>query len=133
MTETFDSRTLTVRIGRAQPEVYDFVATPENVPRWATGLGRSLTKVNDEWIVEAPEGRVRVRFTERNAFGVADHHVVVPPGREVYVPIRVVANGTGSEVIVTVFRLPGTDEQAFARDISWVERDLRALKALLEG
>lgn len=133
MADTFESRTITVRIARARQEVYDFASVPENFPRWASGLARSLKKVNGEWIAQAPEGPVRVRFTERNDFGVLDHHVAIRPGVDVYVPMRVIANGTGSEVILTVFRLPGATDETFARDVEWVERDLRALKALLEG
>jgi len=47
--------------------------------------------------------------------------------------MRVIANGTGSEVIFTLFRLPEMTAEDFARDAEWVERDLRALKALLES
>jgi Polyketide cyclase / dehydrase and lipid transport len=133
MTTTFDSRTVTVRIARPRDEVYAFASVPENFPRWASGLARSLRKVNDEWIAEAPEGQVKVHFTGRNDFGVLDQHVTIRPGVEVYVPMRVIANGAGSEVIFTVFRLPDMTAETFARDVEWVERDLRALKALLEG
>ena len=133
MADTFESRTLTVRIARPRRDVYDFLAAPENFPRWASGLGRSLKKADGEWIADSPEGPVRVRFTERNEFGILDHHVAVRPGLDVYIPMRVIANGTGSEVLFTLFRLPGMTDEAFARDAEWVERDLRALKALLEG
>ena len=47
--------------------------------------------------------------------------------------MRAIANGTGSEVIFTLFRLPDTTADAFARDAEWVERDVLALKAPLEG
>ena len=133
MANTFESRTITVRIARPRHEVYEFTSLPENFPRWASGLAKSLKKVNGEWIAEAPEGQVKVRFTERNDFGVLDHHVAIRPGVEVYIPMRVIANGTGSEVLFTLFRLPDMTDETFARDAEWVERDLRALKALLEG
>jgi hypothetical protein len=133
MTNTFESKTITVRIARAQAEVYDFTSGPENFPRWGSGLAKSLKKVNTEWIAEAPEGQVKVRFTERNNFGILDHYVAIRPGVDVYIPMRVIANGTGSEVIFTLFRLPDMTDETFARDVEWVERDLRALKALLEG
>jgi hypothetical protein len=47
-------------------------------------------------------------------------------------PMRVVSNGEGSEVLITVFRQPGTSEEKFGEDTVWVRRDLEALKALLE-
>src|SRR5439155_22057939 len=80
-----------------------------------------------------PEGRVKVRFTEPNDFGILDHYTAPRPGVEIYIPRRVIANGAGSEVLFTLFRLPDTTDETFARDAEWVERDLRALKALLEG
>ncbi len=130
---TLESRTVSVRITRPWQEVYDFAATPENVPRWASGLARSLREADGEWLAETAEGPVRVRFTARNRFGVLDHHVRVRPDLDVYVPMRVIANGAGSEVQCTVFRLPGTSDEAFARDVAWVERDLQTLRSLLEG
>ena len=133
MASTFESRTVTVRIARPQPDVYDFTSAPENFPRWASGLARSLKKVEGEWIADTSEGPVKVRFTERNDFGILDHHVAVRPGVDIYIPMRVIANGTGSEVSLTLFRLPDMTDEAFARDAEWGERDLRALKALLEG
>src|SRR2546426_12330122 len=71
MADTFESRTITVRIARPRRNVYDFTAVPENFPRWASGLGRSL-KSDGEWIADTPAGRVRVRFTASNDFGVLD-------------------------------------------------------------
>ena len=35
--------------------------------------------------------------------------------------------------MLTLFRLPDMTDETFARDAEWVEQDLRALKALLEG
>jgi hypothetical protein len=67
-------------------------------------------------VADTPEGPVKIRFTERNDFGILDHHVVVRPGVDIYIPMRVIANGTGSEVIFTLFRLPDmTDEACVGR------------------
>jgi hypothetical protein len=73
-----------------------------------------------------------VRFVERNKYGVLDHYVSIRSRAEVYVPMRVFPNGEGAEVLLTVFRQPGTSEQKFAEDTQWVRRDLEALKDLLE-
>jgi len=133
MAEILEARIISVSIDRPWREVYDFAADPRNMPRWATGLGRSLERVEGEWVAQGPEGPVRVRFVERNGFGVLDHHVVLAPGVEVYVPLRVVANGGGAEIMLTLFRQPGMTAERFAADADWVRRDLAGLKALLEG
>lgn len=133
MTTTFESRNISVRIGRPVEVVYDFASNPENLPKWASGLGKSITKITGGWRVETPQGPLKIRFTERNNFGVLDHYVMPESGPEIYCPMRVVANGAGSEIIFTLFRLPGMPEEKFAADADWVRRDLNRLKTLLEA
>src|SRR5215510_2628041 len=116
MTATFESRTLSVRINRAPQDVYDFAAVPTNFPKWASGLGKSIERVNDEWLAETPQGPLKVRFTERNSFGVLDHYVIPELSEKVYIPMRVIANGTGNELIFTLFRLSDMSEEKFAED-----------------
>ena len=128
-----ESRTLGVSIGCPLRKAYEFLSAPENFPKWATGLCTSILKTGDEWLAETPERSMTVRFTERNAFGVVDHFIYPAPGAEIYVPMRVIANGTGSEVIFTLFRLPEMSDAKFVEDAAWVARDLRALKELLEA
>jgi hypothetical protein len=127
------SRNLSISINRNANDVYDFVSVPENFRLWASGLGNSLKKVNGEWIAETQQGPVRIRFSERNGFGILDHWVSPEPGLEIYVPMRVIPNGNGSELVFTLFRLPGMSDQKFAADAEWVMRDLAALKNLLEA
>ena len=126
-------RHISVAISRPVKEVYAFLAQPENMPRWASGLGRSLRHVEGtEWLVESPAGPMRVRFSERNPFGVLDHTVVPAHGEAMHNPMRVLANGDGSEVVFSLFQRPGMSDAEFARDADWVLRDLLALKAHLE-
>lgn len=126
-------RHLSVGIARDWRSAYDFASVPENMPRWATGLGSAPRRVGDEWEFDGPDGPVRVRFTPRNEFGVLDHYVTVRPGVEVYVPMRVIANGAGCEVVFTLIRLPGMTDEKFEADAAWVGRDLAGLKELMEG
>ena len=42
---------------------------------------------------------MKVRFAEKNTFGVLDNYVSPTPEIEVYVPMRVLPNGSGSEVV----------------------------------
>jgi hypothetical protein len=54
-------------------------------------------------------------------------------GLQVYIPMRVVQNGSGSELIFTLFRLPDMSDAQFDADAEWVMRDLISLKNLLEA
>jgi hypothetical protein len=103
-------------IERDALEVYNFVLDARNLPKWASGI----------------EAGAKVRFVERNKYGVLDHYVSIRSRPEVYVPMRVFPNGEGAEVLLTIFRQSGMNDQKFAEDTQWVRRDLEALKELLE-
>jgi hypothetical protein len=133
MANIHSSRNLSIFIDRNAKDVYNFVCVPENFSRWASGLGKSLKKIDGQWIAETPEGPVRVKFTERNEFGVLDHWVSPKPGLQIYIPMRVIANGNGCELIFTLFRLPHMTDEKFSADAEWVMRDLTTLKNLIEA
>jgi hypothetical protein len=46
--------------------------------------------------------------------------------------MRVVPNGSGSEVIFTLFQSPDMSEEEYSEDVRLVEHDLRTLKDVLE-
>ncbi len=120
-------------IARTPQDVYAFASDPRNLPRWASGLaGSEVAKEGDEWIMEAPFGKVRVKLAEQNSFGVMDHDVTMESGVTVHNPMRVVPNGEGSEFLFTLIRQPGMSDEQFVKDKKAVEKDLRALKDLLE-
>lgn len=127
-----ESRTISVPIERNWQEVYEAVWRPEDFPKWASGLsGSSLARDGEFWNAEGPGGAVRIRFTGHNAFGVMDHYVYAGDAPAIYVPLRIIQNGDGAEVQLTLFRQTGMSDVKFAADAAWVERDLVALKALV--
>ena len=132
MASTFESRTLSITIARHSRKVYEFVSNPENLPRWAAGLCKSVRKSDSGWIADTPQGPMQIRFAEKNDLGMLDHYVTPAQGVEVYVPMRVVPNGSGSEVIFTLFKTPKMSDKQFAEDVGMVQRDLKTLKSVLE-
>ncbi|MEU0445651.1 SRPBCC family protein [Streptomyces tendae] len=129
-----ESRHLGVHIDRAAADVYAYASNPANLPAWAHGLGTSIEQRADHWVAEsAPMGRVTVTFTPPNDLGVLDHHVTLPSGETVHNPVRVIADGTVSEVVFTLRRQPGTSDADFERDAAMVTADLARLKELLES
>jgi hypothetical protein len=130
------SRTLSVSINSKPKTIYEFVLNLENFSRWAKMACRSIKLLNGEWIAETPQGQAKVRITERNDLGILDHYVrlLSSPNidEDVFVPMRIVQNGDGSEVIFTVFQLPDMSEDKYAEDIKMVEQDLQNLKRTIE-
>ena len=129
---TFMAKHISVSIERPPAEVYEFASNPENLPQWAGGLSGSIKKVDGEWIAEAPMGTVKVRFAEKNKFGVLDHEVTLGSGIKFYNPMRIFPNSDGSEVIFTLYRQADMPDQKFADDVGSIQRDLSKLKTLLE-
>lgn len=133
MQTTHQVRHISVSINRTPGEVHAFVSNPENLPKWATGLGGSIKNVQGEWIADSPMGKVRIRFAEKNTFGILDHEVILESGEAINNPMRVIANGKGSEIFFTLVRRPEMSDEKFEEDAAWVAKDLRILKGLLEG
>jgi len=135
---------LSIWINRDLPTVAGFLQEPTNFPRWATGLAAGLKPAPDQpatsqpasslvYLATAPEGELLVRFSPRNDYGVADHWVTLPDRREISIPVRAIANAGGSEVTLSLFRLPEMTDEIHARDRDWVLRDLAQLKRVLES
>ncbi len=133
MKALWEIRHVSVSIARRPGEVYDFASKPENLPRWANGLARgTVRQINGEWIADAPMGKIRIRFAERNDFGVLDHDVTLESGITIHNPMRVLPNDTGSEVVFSIARLPDVSAAKFEDDAKAVAADLQALKRVLE-
>ena len=127
-----EARLLTIGIERSYAEAYEFLARPANFALWAAGLAETLRQEGDRWLAATPSGDAEIRFTPWNEYGVLDHWITFEDTTTVYVPLRVIANGPGCEVTLTLLRLPGMSDQKFQEDAEWVDRDLAKLKQLLE-
>ncbi|SMG53498.1 polyketide cyclase [Paraburkholderia susongensis] len=128
-----DSMTLSVTVNRNWRQLYDEFWRPEEFPRWASGLSdASLTNVDGKWRAKGPEGPIEIIFSGHNAYGIMDHRVRLNDDRTVYIPLRVIENGDGAEVLLTLFRQPGMSDVRFAGDADWVRRDLERLRELAE-
>lgn len=127
------SRIIHLSIEQPWKKVYAFASDPARMPLWAAGLATGLVQNGEEWIASGPLGDVRVKFADRNDFGVIDHSVTLPDGLTVYNALRVTPNGDGAEVAFTLTKLPAMSDAVFERDAAMVRADLARLKALVEG
>ena len=93
-------------------------------------ISGSIRKIDDEWLAEAPIGTVKVRFAEKNKFGVLDHEVTLASGIKFYNPLRIFPNKDGSEVIFTLYRQADMPDQKFADDAGSIQRDLKQTEDL---
>ena len=129
------SRTISVEIAVPVETVYRCVRDPEQLPKWAAGICKSVTVIDGVWHVDTGTelGTVLLELCVDNRYGVLDHVVTLPNGHSQNNPMRVLANGEGSELMFTVFQAEGMSDEAFVKDVQAVTRDLKTIKALLEA
>ena len=127
------SHTLSISIARTPGDVARYVADPRNLPHWAGAFCKSVRPEGDRWRIQTDDGEFGLRFLAVIDHGILDHVVEISDDVQVYVPMRVVPNGRGSEVLFTLFRLPAMTEQRWQTDLSMVSADLERLRVVLES
>jgi uncharacterized protein YndB with AHSA1/START domain len=119
-------------IARPVDDVYAFLVDPKNYPRWAAVEGGMAQLRANEWLTRTAFGDRIVRFTEPNAYGVLDHAVYAKAEEPLVMPMRVVANGDGTELMFLFIRRDDMSDEQFKSTIEWVTTDLLTLRSLLE-
>lgn len=108
-----------------------FLADHSNLPKWAAGLSAGISEEDGVVFSVSPMGKVQVRFAEGAEHGVFDHDVVLPDGTTFHNPLRVLKNDEGSEVVFTLYRVPGVTDEAFEKDAATIAADLERLAGAL--
>lgn len=127
------SLTLSLYIDAPMATAYAFAANPLNLPRWVPSFCKSVTQINGKWMVQTADGPVEFAFVPHNTLGVLDHTVTFASGLALTNPMRVISNGTGCEILFTLFQHEGMTEEQFQKDAESVLGDLTTLKNLLES
>ncbi|WP_311270908.1 SRPBCC family protein [Sphingobium sp. WCS2017Hpa-17] len=127
-----DVRHLGVSIAVPLARAYAFAHRPDNFPLWAAGLSSSLHHDGQHWVAQTPAGPAVVMFAPPNDYGILDHHVRIAGQPDIYIPLRMIAHGDGTQVVFTLFRQPDMNDAVFEADAQAVMADLEALKRLLE-
>lgn len=130
---TIPAHTLSISISAPAEQVYAFVSNPQNLPLWASAFAKSIKFDAGRWVLQTVTGGATIAFAANNPFGILDHTVTLDSGIRVDVPMRVLRNDSGSEVLFTLFQQPSMSDAEFSADMKLVEQDLRSLKTLMEG
>jgi hypothetical protein len=97
---------------------------------WIRAVSRSSAR---DWTLDTDAGPMKVRFAEQNALGVLDHEVTLASGVTVLNSMRVLPNGSGSELVMVVFQSPEASTEQFERDVQAVRDDLARIKTVAEA
>ncbi|MFD8141758.1 SRPBCC family protein [Streptomyces sp. NPDC059708] len=131
---TARSVTKTVSIDRPVAEVFAFLHDPANWPAWAIANVKAVEPTDDPdwWLMTTPHGPARLRIRGDAELGLLDHDYVEERASW-QVPARVVANGTGTEFMMTLFQPPAFTDGYFDDQTALVDTELATLKRLLES
>lgn len=124
--------TRSISIQAAPEKVEEFLANPQNLPRWAVGFAKSIRSVNGKWLVTTAAGDMGIRIEADSSSGVIDYFMSPASGVEMVARSRVVPNGSGSEYSFTQFQAPNMPDDIFDKNVRAVEHELTVLRALLE-
>jgi hypothetical protein len=135
---TLETTTIATTIDAPFKDVTADLADPTTHPLWATEFfSAPATEVGDGiFRTEAPRlgGPTRIRVEADQETGVIDLYLA-PEGAEFGppLPIRVVANGDGVDVLFTLARFPGVSDEDWSAGLDSMRRELEQLRARHEG
>ena len=122
-----------ISILAAPNSVIAFLADMENWKTWAPWV-RSVRRLSErDWSLDSNDGPMTVSFVERNSFGILDHRVTLESGMTVFNAMRVVPNGSGSELEMMVMQWPEMSSEQFEQDVQAVTDDFARLKTAAEA
>ena len=124
--------TQSIMINVAPAKLFDFLANPENLSRWAGSLCQSVRKEGDQWMIESKMGELKLRLVSNKEFGVIDYHIIPPLPMKFVAYSRIVPNGQGSEFIFTQFQLPLLPGSFFEKQKESLKKELVTLKDIME-
>lgn len=122
------THTLSLSITRHWLDLYETIWKPEYFPKWVSQLGEApLQAEGSYWKAKGPDGTLKVRFSEHNTYGVMDYWIDNGFGKEIYMPMRIVPNQEGAQVLLTHFRQPLTSDEKFQQELALLEQNLQRL------
>lgn len=125
------SNTQSVTLNCNPKRAFEFLANPENLPKWATSFCRDIRLEGDIWIAETPQGQLEIRYVTDAELGVIDYYISPAPGIEMIAPSRIVQNTDGAEYIFTQFQPTGMPDEVFQAQIEALKEELEILRRII--
>lgn len=135
---TLPTGTVTVTIDAPYEQVAAYVADPARAHEWATEFYAEPMRPAEggEWLATVPMMGGEVRFRQEVALehGVIDMFLAPKDGPwGPPLPVRLLRNGSGADVLWTLTRFPGTPDEAWQAGLDSMRRELEHLKKTLES
>lgn len=121
-----------IDIKAAFDKVYDFLAEPLNWPQYAVVNLRSVERGEKGWyktVTRFGEGHLKIDPVKE--WGILDH-TWKDPQASWAVPTRVVANGKGATVMMTIYKPTFMSDAQFDQAMKEMDIEMNKLKEILE-
>jgi hypothetical protein len=120
-------------IALAPREVIAFLSDVGRWRSWAPWI-QSVQKTTDrQWTLRTDAGMMTVTFVDAVGTGVLDHEVALESGLTAFNAMRIVPNGTATELVMVLFQQPSVSSADFERDVEAVRADLARIKLSAEA
>jgi hypothetical protein len=135
---TNETSTVTVTIDAPYEQVARELADAAHHPDWANEFfaGPARPAERDEYIAPVPMmgGDVHFRIDADTERGIFDHYLA-PVGQDYGdpLPVRLIRNGDGADVLWTLSRPPGLPDEQWRIGLASMQRELHNLKARVES
>ena len=122
--------TVTTVLDAPQPAVFDYLADPENLPRWATEFARELRRDADGYTVVNGLGEFRFEIHADRGTGVVDMFAGPDRDRMAVFPTRAVALPDGRTAYTfTMFQGPEMPDDLFEAQHASLLREVENIEA----
>jgi hypothetical protein len=125
------AETRSIAIAAPPEAVLAILGDARRLPEWAPDFARAVRPDGDGWIVDNGSAEFPIRLRVATELGTVDILRRGDPPRGAFA--RVIPNGDGSEFLFTLVFPKGTDPAAVDAQMTTVERELAAVRALSEA
>jgi hypothetical protein len=127
-----EPRYFSVRIERGVDEVYRFITDASKLGLWAQGLRRAAWEPSRTAVGESSAGSIEMCFSEQIDFGICGLSITTRTGQVVECPMRVVRDGTSSEVVFALGADVVADPERREQVGAAIAADLNRLRRAIE-
>ncbi|MFA5975121.1 MAG: RNA-binding protein [Elusimicrobiota bacterium] len=128
MRNTLRSKTLTASLPHDVQALFAKIADPDSLPQWHPNACRSIRRENGQILAESPRGPMGIRLIRDDRALLVDLIMCLSEGIEFTTSIRLLQNGSGSEIIMTMIQPQGLSDSTFNEQVHWAENALRGLR-----
>lgn len=121
------SRTISITVNKKIGDAFDAIL--QVPPKMMPGA-----KLNDDgwWSFNGPHGKSRLKFNENKSLGILDHKFIDEESTW-NVPMRVVASGDFSEIIITLNKPDELTDNQFDHRMAEMEEMVVTMKKIIES